>query len=67
MSPLELFFDLFFAALLSKLGHTLSEHLGTHSGHVLFYHVIVFQLTYQNWLQVRHRRIFLCSSGRNST
>jgi len=67
VSPLELFFDLFFAALLSKLGHTLSEHLGTHSGHVLFYHVIVFQLTYQNWLQVRHRRIFLCSSGRNST
>lgn len=52
VSPLELFFDLFFAALLSKLGHTLSEHLGTHPGHVLFYYVIVFQLTYQNWLQV---------------
>lgn len=52
VSPLELFFDLFFAALLSKLGHILSEHLGTHPGHVLFYYVIVFQLTYQNWLQV---------------
>jgi low temperature requirement protein LtrA len=57
VSPLELFFDLFFAALLSKLGHILSEHLGTHPGHVLFYYVIVFQLTYQNWLQVRRQHI----------
>lgn len=62
VSPLELSFDLFFAALLSKLGHTLSEHLGTHPGHVLFYYVIVFQLTYQNWLQVRHR-VRVCMAG----
>lgn len=50
VSVIELFFDLVFAALLSKLGGILVGEL-RHPVEVLFY-ILVFQLVYQSWLHV---------------
>lgn len=50
VSVIELFYDLIFAALLSKLGGILVGQL-RHPTQVLFY-VLVFQLIYQSWLHV---------------
>lgn len=50
VSVIELFFDLVFAALLSKLGAILVGQL-RHPTQVLFY-VLFFQLMYQSWLHV---------------
>ena len=70
VSPTELFFDLFFAALLSKVGHNLAEHLSEHPLQVLYF-ILIFQLIYQNWVQVSllflDHCLGLSTSSRNLT
>lgn len=50
VSVIELFFDLVFAALLSKLGGVLISELRHPT--ILGFYVLVFQLVYQSWVHV---------------
>ena len=53
--PAEIFFDLFFAASLAKLGEVLIEELSEHPAQ-LIYATLIFDLVFETWLQVGSAR-----------
>jgi low temperature requirement protein LtrA len=56
VSPVELFYDLFIAATLAKLGPVLADNLSKHPIQILYF-IVVFLLVFESWIQVGASRL----------